>query len=214
MINFAYAQAASAVAATASLARHRSDGAHEPGTDFLAGGTDMVQLMTEHLRNPGRIIDISALPGPDRIEQRPDHLRLGALVRMSDAAAHPAVRAECPVVSRPCWRVHRHRSAPGYAWRQSAPTHPLRLLPRSRAPCEKREPGRVARPSWARTAFTPCSAAASIASQPMRAISPTRCWCSTQPLGLLDRAENALLLLPICTASRQHATDRNSSGTG
>ena len=142
MINFAYAQAASAVAATASLARHRSDGAHEPGADFLAGGTDMVQLMTEHLRNPDRIIDISALPGLDRIEQRTDSLRLGALVRMSDAAAHPAVRAECPVVSEALL-------ASASAQVRNLATLGGNLLQRTRcgyfrdpgAPCEKREPG-------------------------------------------------------------------------
>ncbi len=52
-------------------ARHRSDGAQEPGADFFAGGTDMMQLMGEHLRNPDRIVDISALPGLDRIEHTP-----------------------------------------------------------------------------------------------------------------------------------------------
>ena len=142
MINFAYAQAASAVAATASLGRHRSDGAHEPGTDFLAGGTDMVQLMTEHLRNPGHIIDISALPGLDGIEQRTDRLRLGALVRMSDAAVHPAVRAECPVLSTALL-------ASASAQVRNLATLGGNLLQRTRcgyfrdpgAPCEKREPG-------------------------------------------------------------------------
>ena len=142
MVDFAYAQAASVVAATASLARHRSDGAHEPGADFLAGGTDMVQLMTEHLRNPGRIIDISALPGLDRIEQRTGSLRLGALVRMSDAAAHPAVRAECPVVSEALL-------ASASAQVRNLATLGGNLLQRTRcgyfrdpgAPCEKREPG-------------------------------------------------------------------------
>ncbi len=60
MVPFAYARAASIAAAAASGARHRSDGAHEHGADFFAGGTDMMQLMGEHLRNPGRIVDIYA----------------------------------------------------------------------------------------------------------------------------------------------------------
>ncbi len=71
MVPFAYARAASIATATATGARHRSDGAHEPGADFFAGGTDMMQLMGEHLRNPDRIVDISALPGLDRIEAVP-----------------------------------------------------------------------------------------------------------------------------------------------
>ena len=142
MVPFAYAQAASIAAAAASLARHHSDGAHEPGTDFLAGGTDMMQLMGEHLRNPDRIIDISTLPGLDRIEQHAGGLRLGALVRMSDAAAHPVVRTECPVISEALL-------ASASAQVRNLATLGGNLLQRTRcgyfrdpgAPCEKREPG-------------------------------------------------------------------------
>ena len=142
MVPFAYARAASIAAATASAARHRSDGAHEPGVDFLAGGTDMMQLMGEHLRNPDHIIDISGLPGLDRIELRAGSLRLGALVRMSDAAAHPAVQAECPVVSEALL-------ASASAQVRNLATLGGNLLQRTRcgyfrdpgAPCEKREPG-------------------------------------------------------------------------
>ncbi len=142
MVPFAYARAASIAAATATGARHRSDGAHEPGADFFAGGTDMMQLMGEHLRNPDRIIDISALPGLDRIEAVPGGLRLGALVRMSDAASHPAVRAECPVVSEALL-------ASASAQVRNLATLGGNLLQRTRcgyfrdpgAPCDKREPG-------------------------------------------------------------------------
>ena len=142
MVPFAYARAASLDAASASGARHRSDGAHEPGADFLAGGTDMMQLMVEHLRNPDRVIDISGLPGLDRIELHPGRLRLGALIRMSDAAAHPAVRAECPVVSQALL-------ASASPQVRNLATLGGNLLQRTRcgyfrdpgAPCEKRELG-------------------------------------------------------------------------
>ncbi len=142
MVPFAYARAASLSDATATGARHRSDGAQDPGADFFAGGTDMMQLMGEHLRNPDRIIDISALPGLDRIEQRADSLRFGALVRMSDAAAHPAVRAECPVVSEALL-------ASASAQVRNLATMGGNLLQRTRcgyfrdpgAPCAKREQG-------------------------------------------------------------------------
>ncbi len=142
MVPFAYARATSLKAASATAARHRSDGAHEPGADFLAGGTDMMQLMNEHLRNPDRVVDISGLPGLDRIELHPGGLRLGALVRMSDAAAHPAVRAECPVVSQALL-------ASASAQVRNLATLGGNLLQRTRcgyfrdpgAPCEKREPG-------------------------------------------------------------------------
>ena len=142
MVPFAYARAASLAAASASNARHRSDGAHEPGADFFAGGTDMMQLMGEHLRNPDRVIDISGLPGLDRIELHPSRLQLGALARMSDAAAHPAVLAECPVVSEALL-------ASASAQVRNVATLGGNLLQRTRcgyfrdpgAPCEKREPG-------------------------------------------------------------------------
>ena len=102
----------------------------------------MMQLMGEHLRNPDRIIDISALPGLDRIELFPGGLRLGALVRMSDAASHPAVRAECPVVSEALL-------ASASAQVRNLATIGGNLLQRTRcgyfrdpgAPCDKREPG-------------------------------------------------------------------------
>ncbi len=141
MVPFAYSRATGVPGAVASGARHRSDGAHEPGADFLAGGTDMMQLMGEHLRNPDRIVDISALPGLDRIEVVPGGLRLGALVRMSDAAAHPAVRAQCPVVSEALL-------ASASAQVRNLATLGGNLLQRTRcgyfrdpgAPCNKREP--------------------------------------------------------------------------
>ncbi len=142
MTPFGYLRVPNAAAAITSGARHRSDGAHEPGADFLAGGTDMVQLMGEHLRNPDRIIDISALPGLERIEPRADSLRLGALARMSDAAAHPAVRAECPVIAEALL-------ASASAQVRNLATLGGNLLQRTRcgyfrdpgAPCNKREPG-------------------------------------------------------------------------
>ncbi len=142
MIPFAYTRATTVAAATATGARHRSDGAHEPGADFFAGGTDMMQLMGEYLRNPDRIVDITTLPGLDRIEAIPGGLRFGALVRMSDAATHPMVRAECPVVSEALL-------ASASAQVRNLATLGGNLLQRTRcgyfrdpgAPCNKREPG-------------------------------------------------------------------------
>lgn len=142
MAPFGYVSAPSLSAATASGARHRSDGAREPGTDFFAGGTDMVQLMQENLRHPDRIVDITALPGLTMIESRPDHLRLGALVRMSDAAVHPVVRQRYAVIAAALL------ASASPAVRNLA-TLGGNLLQRTRcayfrdagAPCNKREPG-------------------------------------------------------------------------
>ncbi len=99
MIPFAYTRADSVQAAADSRARHRSDQAEEPGADFFAGGTDMIQLMRERVRNPGQIVDITALAGLSGIEAGPGGARLGALARMSDAAAHAGVREHFPVVA-------------------------------------------------------------------------------------------------------------------
>jgi xanthine dehydrogenase YagS FAD-binding subunit len=71
----------------------------DPGSEFLAGGTDMLQLLKDDVRRPGRIIDLSRLPDLDRIECGPRGLRFGALVRMSDAADDRAVRENYPVIA-------------------------------------------------------------------------------------------------------------------
>ena len=142
MTPFAYRRASTIADAVESAARHRSDGASEPGTDFLAGGTDTIQLMKEHLRRPGRIVDISGLPGLDRIDVTPSGLRLGALVRMSDAAAHERVRRDYPVVAEALLAS----ASPGV---RNIATLGGNLLQRTRcgyfrdpgAPCAKREPG-------------------------------------------------------------------------
>ena len=142
MTPFAYDRAPSVAAAVASGARHRSDGAWEPGADFFAGGTDMVQLMREGLRNPDRVVDITGLPGLDWIEDHGGSLRLGALVRMSDAASHSLVRDHFPVVSEALL-------ASASAQVRNLATLGGNLLQRTRcgyfrdpgSPCNKREPG-------------------------------------------------------------------------
>jgi xanthine dehydrogenase YagS FAD-binding subunit len=67
---------------------------------FIAGGTDLVGLMKDRATLPGRLIDINNLPAMNAIDARPDgSLHIGALARMSDVAAHPAVRRRTPVVA-------------------------------------------------------------------------------------------------------------------
>ena len=92
MIPFAYSRAVSVGAAVASGARHLSSGGDDPGIDFYAGGTDMMQLMHERVRNPGTIVDVSGLDKMKSITLSPERVTLGALCTMSDTAAHPEVR--------------------------------------------------------------------------------------------------------------------------
>ena len=61
--------------------------AAEPGSVFLAAGTNLLDLMKIGVSRPRRLIDISRLPGLDRIEWLPDGgVRIGSLVRNADLA--------------------------------------------------------------------------------------------------------------------------------
>src|SRR5437588_12518671 len=79
-----------------AIAAHAGD----PQLAFIAGGTDLLGLIKDRAALPERLLDINHLPDMARIEvlQNGD-LRIGALARMSDVAAHPEVRARFPVVA-------------------------------------------------------------------------------------------------------------------
>jgi xanthine dehydrogenase YagS FAD-binding subunit len=81
------AEAASAAAAT-------------PGSRFIAGGTNLLDLMKLEIETPVHLIDVNGI-GMDRIEPTPDGgLRVGALVRNTDLAADQRVRRDYAVLSR------------------------------------------------------------------------------------------------------------------
>src|SRR5438132_313695 len=69
---------------------------------FLAGGTTLVDLMKLDVMRPERVVDINALAASEfgRIEMRPQGLRLGALVRMSDAADHVDIKHNHPAIAQ------------------------------------------------------------------------------------------------------------------
>ena len=69
------------------------------GGRYIAGGTTLIDLMRETVERPATVVDINALPYRD-LEVGPAGLRVGALVRMTDLAAHPAVREQFPVISQ------------------------------------------------------------------------------------------------------------------
>lgn len=70
-----------------------------PDAMYIAGGTNLVDLMKCGVADPARLVDIGNLPlggiGPDG-----DTLRIGALVRNSDLAAHPVVSERLPVLAQ------------------------------------------------------------------------------------------------------------------
>lgn len=69
---------------------------------YLAGGTTLVDLMKLEVMRPDHVIDINALDrtAHGQVEVSQNGLRLGALVRMADAADHPDVVRQYPVISQ------------------------------------------------------------------------------------------------------------------
>ncbi|MGN6184332.1 MAG: FAD binding domain-containing protein [Thermoanaerobaculia bacterium] len=68
-------------------------------TRFIAGGTNLVDLLKTTVEKPAHIVDINALPLAS-IEDVDGGLRIGALARMSDVAAHPLVMQRFPAISQ------------------------------------------------------------------------------------------------------------------
>ncbi|MFB0488516.1 xanthine dehydrogenase YagS FAD-binding subunit [Methylobacterium sp. OAE515] len=81
------AEAAAAIAAT-------------PDAKFIAGGTNLLDLMKLQIESPRHLVDVNGL-GLDTVEAtEAGGLRIGALVRNTDLAAHPRVRKDYGVLSR------------------------------------------------------------------------------------------------------------------
>jgi xanthine dehydrogenase YagS FAD-binding subunit len=93
MKSFTYEKAKSPAEAAGAAARN-------PAAKFIAGGTNLLDLMKLEIERPGHLIDVNGL-GFDKIEDTADGgLRIGALVRNTDLAAHARVRREYGVLSR------------------------------------------------------------------------------------------------------------------
>ncbi|MFJ5534988.1 FAD binding domain-containing protein [Streptomyces sp. NPDC093261] len=72
----------------------------DPDARFLAGGTNLVDLMKTGIERPTRLVDVRELP-LDRIESTPEGgLRIGATVTNSDLAGHPEVRRRYPALAQ------------------------------------------------------------------------------------------------------------------
>jgi xanthine dehydrogenase YagS FAD-binding subunit len=73
----------------------------EPTAQFLAGGTTLVDLMKLDVMRPARLVDINGLsPQLSDIVSGPDGLRIGALARMGEAAEHPSILRDYPVIAQ------------------------------------------------------------------------------------------------------------------
>ena len=92
MREFSYERAGSVPEALELVAR--------PGAKFIAGGTNLLDLMKLGIEAPAHLVDINRL-GLDAIEDTPDGgLRIGALVRNADLAADMRVRRDYAVLAR------------------------------------------------------------------------------------------------------------------
>lgn len=90
---FTYERAATPAQAAAAVAR-------DPTARFIAGGTNLLDLMKLEIETPRRLVDVNGLK-LDRIEPTRDGgLRIGALVRNTDLAADKRVRKDYGVLSR------------------------------------------------------------------------------------------------------------------
>jgi xanthine dehydrogenase YagS FAD-binding subunit len=132
---FSYERARSPTEAAAAAA-------HIRGAKFVAGGTNLLDLMKLEIEAPKHLIDVNGL-ALDRIDSTPDGgLRIGALVRNSDLAANDRVRRDYGVLSRALLA-----GASGQL--RNRATTAGNLLQRTRCPyfydtnqpCNKRQPG-------------------------------------------------------------------------
>lgn len=90
---FTYERAATPADAAASAKQH-------PGAKFIAGGTNLLDLMKLEIETPVHLIDVNGL-ALDKIEPTAEGgLRIGALVRNTDLAADERVRRDYAVLSR------------------------------------------------------------------------------------------------------------------
>ena len=135
MINFQYARASDVTDAVRQIAA-------DPDAKFIAGGTNLIDLMKENVERPTRLIDISRLPLKTVEETADGGLRIGALVTNTDLAYHPLIEKRYPILSSAIL------AGASQQLRNMASTGG-NLLQRTRCyyfydvatPCNKREPG-------------------------------------------------------------------------
>ena len=90
---FSYERARTPAEAAAAVAR-------QPGAKFIAGGTNLLDLMKLDIETPTHLVDVNGV-GLDEIAKADGGgLRIGALVRNTDLAADKTVRRDYPVLSR------------------------------------------------------------------------------------------------------------------
>ena len=99
---FAYERADSPAAAVQAAVAAGGSAALQAPIQFLAGGTTLVDLMKLDVMRPEGLVDINQLAETSlgQVQATSSGLRLGALVRMADAAEHPAIGNGYPVIAQ------------------------------------------------------------------------------------------------------------------
>jgi xanthine dehydrogenase YagS FAD-binding subunit len=82
----------------AALALRAQAGRNDAPAEYIAGGTDMIQLLQEYVRRPARLVSLAGVLDK-RIEAGPAGLRIGAAATMAEVASHAAVVERFPVIS-------------------------------------------------------------------------------------------------------------------
>jgi xanthine dehydrogenase YagS FAD-binding subunit len=135
MIDFQYTRASDVADAVRLISA-------DPAAKFIAGGTNLIDLMKQDVERPARLIDISRLPLRS-VEATPDGgLRIGALVANSDLAYHPLIAQRYPLLGSAIL-------AGASAQLRNMASTGGNLLQRTRCcyfydvatPCNKRQPG-------------------------------------------------------------------------
>lgn len=134
MINFDYIRASSAKAAIDAMAKDAS-------AQFVAGGTNLIDLMKKGVVNPQKLIDINNLP-LTKLEKQTGLLRIGSLARNSDVSEHALVLQHHPLLSLAL-------KAGASAQLRNMATVGGNMMQRTRCPyfyntdmpCNKRQPG-------------------------------------------------------------------------
>jgi xanthine dehydrogenase YagS FAD-binding subunit len=135
MINFQYTRASDVADAVRQIAA-------DPTAKFIAGGTNLIDLMKEDVERPSRLIDITRLPLNSVEETADGGLQIGALVPNSDLAYHPLIAQHYPMLASAIL-------AGASAQLRNMASTGGNLLQRTRCsyfydlatPCNKREPG-------------------------------------------------------------------------
>ena len=131
---FKYSVAGDAAGAVQAVAAN-------PSAKFLAGGTNLVDLMKEYVERPDEVVDVSRLK-LDQIRSTSGGISIGALAKNSDTANHASIRKDFPLVSMAIY-------AGASPQLRNMATNGGNLMQRTRCqyfydiamPCNKREPG-------------------------------------------------------------------------